>query len=309
MNERRVLLVSCTNVGRYIINEIKNNSNIKSKIVGIVNLNIKNGQEKSNYDSYFDLKKKYNLDILYIDNINHKKSLNWIKNKKPSIIIQSGWSQKFSDKVLSIPRFGCIGQHPAPLPKGKGAACVNWAIILKKKMWGDTFFLMNSKYDDGPIIAQKNFFIEDKDDVKTVYDKVCMTSIKMIRDNIDLWSVGKIKKNFYNNYKESYFKRRKPQDGEFFLNEEAEDIFNKVRALTKPYPGAFFIYKKRKFFVWSCKKCNFKNVKKFSKKRNFFFKYKNELYFKVGKKNNQLLNIIRIQEENKPEVWGEHFNI
>jgi len=309
MNERRVVLVSCTNVGRYIINEIINNKKIKTKLVGVINLNTKNIFNKSNYDSYLDLKKAFDLDILYVDNINDKSSINWLKKKKPHIVIQSGWSQKFSDKILSIPKFGCIGEHPAPLPLGKGAACVNWAILLKKKNWGDSFFLMNNKYDDGPVLSQKKILIKEKDDVKTIYDKVCLTTSKMIRENIDIWSNGIFKKKIFNNYKESYFRKRKPEDGEFFLHDDADEIFNKVRALTRPYPGAFFIYKKRKFYVWKIKKCESNYFTKFFKQKNFFFKYDDNLYFKVGKKKDQILNVIRIQEENKPEVWGADLNI
>jgi len=309
MNDRRVLLVACTNIGRYIINEIINNPSIKSQLVGVVNLNIKNSYGKSNYDSYLDLKQRYKLEILYVNNINDDRCVNWVKKKRPNIIIQSGWSQKFSNKFLSIPKFGCIGQHPAPLPKGKGAACINWAILLNKKVWGDSFFLMNDKYDDGPVLAQKKIYIEEKDDVKTIYDKVSMTSVEMIRENIDLWSAGLLKKKKNNKYKESYFKRRKPEQGEFFLYESASNIFNKIRALTRPYPGAFFYYKKRKFFIWSCEKSITKNFKHFISKNNFFFKHKNNLFFKVGKKSDELLKIIRIQEENKPEMWGGQFKI
>ena len=102
-----------------------------------------------------------------------------VKKIKPSLIIQSGWSQKFSNKILELPKYGCVGQHPAPLPIGRGAACVNWAIILGYKIWGDTFFLMDEKFDNGDIVGQEKFLINPNDDVKSVYDKVCFTSKKI----------------------------------------------------------------------------------------------------------------------------------
>ena len=77
-----------------------------------------------------------------------------------------------------LPKFGCIGQHPAPLPIGRGAACVNWAIILGYKKWGDTFFIMDKDYDNGDVVGQEKFLISKNDDVKTVYDKICFTSKK-----------------------------------------------------------------------------------------------------------------------------------
>ena len=67
-----VIVIACTNVNRHIILEILNNKNIKSKIAGVVNLNLKKSLNKSNYDSYNDIIKKYKIPILYVDNINEK---------------------------------------------------------------------------------------------------------------------------------------------------------------------------------------------------------------------------------------------
>ena len=114
-----------------------NNSKYKG-ITHYQNLNHNNGLKKSNYDSYIDLKEKYGVNVKYIKNINDKSVYNWLKKIDPSIIIQSGWSQKFSKKILDIPKFGCI-VSPAPLPIGRGAACVNWAIILGYKKMGGSF--------------------------------------------------------------------------------------------------------------------------------------------------------------------------
>ena len=125
----KLLLVACTGVGRYIIEEFMNNRDIGAELVGIINLNLKQGINKANYDSYSDLAVKYNLNIHYCNNINDEETVKFIEKLVPDVILQSGWSQKFSDKVLQIPKYGCIGEHPAPLPKGRGAACVNWAIL------------------------------------------------------------------------------------------------------------------------------------------------------------------------------------
>ncbi len=225
-----IVVIACTNVGRHIILEILNNKNIKSQIVGVVNLSLKKSLNKSNYDSYNDIIKKYKIPILYVDNINEKKSLEWIKNFKPKIILQSGWSQKFSKKLLNLPKYGCIGEHPAPLPYGKGAACVNWGLIKGNRKWGDTFFLMNNKYDDGPILSQKFFKISSLDNVKTVYDKICFTSKEIVQENIDKWASGKFKIIKENKLNVVYFNKRKPEDGEINIRENINDIHNKIRA-------------------------------------------------------------------------------
>ncbi len=299
----RVILVACTNVGRHIIN-VFFEKQIKSKLVGIINLDYSVAKNKSNYDSYKDLKENYNLNLKYVKNINEKSCIKWIKNLKPSIIIQSGWSQKFSNKLLSIPKYYCIGQHPAPLPIGRGAACVNWALINNYKEWGDTFFVMDEKYDNGDILSQKKFKINIHDDVKTVYDKICFSSKIMMRENIDLWSRGKFKKKKQNKKLIVYFKKRKPEDGKINFNDSASKILRIIRALKHPYPGAFVHYKNKKIIIIDAilsknKKILKNNEKKRSKNT---FVLNNNMYIRCSKNKKSFIKILKAKVENNPDM-------
>ncbi len=302
-----VILVACTNVGRQIINMFLPTMKYKGvKLAGIVNLNLEKGVGKSNYDSYYDLKLKHNLNIKYINNINDPTTVKWLKKIKPSLILQSGWSQKFSKKILNIPKHGCIGQHPAPLPVGRGAACVNWAILLGYKKWGDSFFLMDEKYDNGDVVAQSFFLIDDDDTVKTVYDKVCYTTKKICEKEIANWSKGIFKRKKQNLTKSIYFKKRAPSDGEIdLLNDSNIFAYNKIRALTRPYPGAFVMFNKKKITIWEASKhSNIKNLPMFISKKIFFL-YKKILFLKLGDKKNTFLKIKRLQVDNSPEFPGK----
>lgn len=151
----RVVFIACTNVGRAMIEAVLGNKALAGvELAGVVNLRPEAAIEKANYDSYIDLVKKYQLKIYYCENVNEKECVDFLTSCEPDIIIQSGWSQKFSREVLNIPRFGCIGEHPVPLPKGRGAACINWAIITGEKEGGNTFFRMETQYDTGEIYAR-----------------------------------------------------------------------------------------------------------------------------------------------------------
>ena len=146
----KVLFIACTPVGRAMIEEIVNNHELSDvEIVGIVNINSTVAINKANYDSYVDIVEKYDIPIYYCENINEPKAISFMKSKSPDIIIQSGWSQYFKKEVLNLAKYACIGEHPAPLPRGKGAACVNWAIITGEEDWGDSFFKMEKEYDSG----------------------------------------------------------------------------------------------------------------------------------------------------------------
>ena len=161
-----IIYICCTPVGRSII-ESHLIHHPEIPISGIINLKKEKAIKKANFDSLFDLSQKNDIELLYCSYINSEKVKSFIKkNKNPVLIIQSGWSQKFDDEILKMPKYGCIGQHPSPIPIGRGAACVNWAIIQGKKNWADSFFKMSDVYDDGPVYAQKFFTIEEFDNVK-----------------------------------------------------------------------------------------------------------------------------------------------
>lgn len=245
----RVLFVACTNVGQAMIRTICEDENIKTQVVGIVNLNTQRSLSKANYHTYLDIAAEYDIPLHFCSNINDPETMAWIAEREPDIIIQTGWSQKFRDPLLKLPKYGCIGEHPAPLPRGRGAACVNWAILTGETEWGDTFFHMVSEYDRGAVYAQEMFQIRDYDDVKTIYDKVAQCSAKIIRENIDRWSEGVFDTVEVDENIATYYKKRTPADGVFNFTKSAKELHDFIRAQTEPYPGAFFWFHGEKITV------------------------------------------------------------
>lgn len=245
----RVLFVACTNVGQAMIRTICGDETIKTQVVGIVNLNTQRSLSKANYYTYLDIAAEYNIPLHFCDNVNDPQTLEWIADKQPDLIIQTGWSQKFRTPLLNLPKYGCIGEHPAPLPRGRGAACVNWAILTGETQWGDTFFHMVDEYDRGAVYAQKFFRIEEYDDVKTVYDKVAMCSAQVVKENIDRWTQGEFETVALDESIATYYKKRTPKDGVFDFTKPARRLYDFVRAQTEPYPGAFFWFHGEKITV------------------------------------------------------------
>ncbi len=289
----KVVLVACTSVGRAMIEAICSRDVIKGvELTGIVNLNPEAAVGKANYDSYMDLVKKYKLNIYYCDSVNEPECIQFLRSCRPDVIIQSGWSQKFKQEILEIPLYACIGEHPAPLPKGRGAACINWAIITGEREWGDSFFGMEMQYDTGEIYAQEKFMIEPYDDVKTVYDKVASASVKTISKHLEDWSNGILDGKRQDDSKATHYPRRRPSDGEFDFTQNALDIYNQVRGQTKPYPGAYFYTdvegKKTKIYVWKAS----------------LSEQGSEGGVKVMCGDGKEIVLIRVQIEGQPEAWA-----
>ncbi len=300
----KVLIIACTNVGKAIIEEICTNNNILTQVVGIVNLDQKQGINKANYHSYVDLALRYDIPLHHCDNVNDVKTIQWIKSLSPDLIIQSGWSQKFGEELLSFPKYGCIGEHPAPLPKGRGAACINWAIINGEKEWGDSFFKMVTQYDEGELYAQQYFNIEIYDTVKTIYDKVANTARLIIRYNIDRWSEGIFQSIIQDNSTASYFKRRTPSDGLFDFNKSAKEVHDFIRAQTYPYPGAFINYCGSRLKILFSEYTN--QIKKGTKPGQIVGILDNGGIL-VSCKNGEILGIYRVQEDHQSETWASEW--
>ncbi|MCF0186129.1 MAG: hypothetical protein HUJ98_06550 [Bacteroidaceae bacterium] len=290
----RLVLIACTNVGRAMIDAIYNDPALQEvELVGVVDLKPETATGKANYDSYVDLKIKYDFPMYYCKSVNEPECIEFLKNCAPDIIIQSGWSQKFKQEILDIPTFACIGEHPAPLPKGRGAACCNWATITGEREWGDTFFKMEMTYDTGAIYGQSFFNIELYDDIKTVYDKVAAASVNTIKQHLPGWVKGEFTETVQDDSLATHYPKRTPDMGEFDFSQDSVSIYNQIRGQARPYPGAFFKTvidgEERKVTVW---KASIDATEREDGGRNVL----------CG--DGKFVRLLRVQVEGRPEQWA-----
>ena len=199
---------------------------------------------------------KNNDDIIHIKtkNINDKKNVELIKKISPDLILVMGWSQILKSEILKTPKLGIIGSHPAELPKYRGRAPISWSILKELKKSALTFFWMDDGIDNGDILDQRFFKISDNDDASSIYEKIILLGKKMLDDNLSLIKSGKIKRIKQDSDKFiEYWNKRTPEDGRINWNDKGISIYNLIRASTRPYPGAFTIYKNKKFIFWKAK--------------------------------------------------------
>lgn len=292
----KVVFIACTNVGRSMIEAVLHSEKLKGvELAGVVNMSPSAAVGKANYDSYIDLFEKYGIPHYYCTSVNEPECAAFLRSCEPDIIIQSGWSQKFRQEILDIPRYACIGEHPAPLPKGRGAACINWAIITGEREWGDTFFKMEMQYDTGLVFSQEFFNIELIDDVKTVYDKVALASVTAIEKHLFDWTEGRLDGRVQDDSAATHYPRRRPADGLFsFDGDSALHLYNHIRGQARPYPGAYFEYvvngEKKNVYVW--------------KARLGDTPQSGEAV--VPCKEGSII-LIRVQEDGRPEMWASDY--
>ncbi len=252
MEKLRVIVVGCTPLARNVIELCHAMVNV----VGIINLDPELAIHKSNYDPLSDFRERDPHNFRMTKDINRDEL--WISQRQPDIIIQCGWSQIFSKKILSLPKLFCVGFHPSPLPVGRGAAVLNWVMIESKQnkniVWGNSMFVMEEKTDTGDVLDFMPFIIEERDDINTCYNKVYNSSLKMLKRTLPLIESGNYIRREQDNSKATRFYKRTPSDGLIKFDWEDYEILNYVRALTHPYPGAFFSYKDSQIIIWEASK-------------------------------------------------------
>lgn len=154
-----------------------------------------------------------------------------------------GISEKIPLTVIEKYHFGILNFHLGKLPVQKGANTVNWLIINGEKETELTLHVMTQEIDSGPVLHAVKIPIDFEDTAVDLLHKMCL-ALPEFKSSIKDYLNGTLlplpqKKNI-----ERYFRRRTPEDGEFNWSMSNMEIYNKIRGLVDPWPGAFFYDKK-----------------------------------------------------------------
>jgi methionyl-tRNA formyltransferase len=160
------------------------------------------------------------------------------KNLNPDIIIVIAYAQIIPEEILNLPKYGCVNVHGSLLPKYRGAACVQAAILNGDKQTGVTIIKMDKGLDTGPILWQDKINIESRDTAGALYEKLSLLGAKILPVAVKKYIAGEIKPIPQNNAKASYVKQLKKQDGLIDWSKSAVEIERFIRAMA-PWPSAF----------------------------------------------------------------------
>ena len=178
-----------------------------------------------------------------IKNINDKKHILHIKNIDPYLSIVAGFPQIFNEELINIAKLGTINLHAGPLPKYRGGSPLNWQIINGEDNIGLSIIQMAKGIDTGDIICKSSFKLDLLDNIKTVHDytnKLFSNMVVKVLEQIESKSQVVIRQDSLDSI---YWHQRSDLDGR--INWEkmtALQVYNFIRALTKPYPGAYTFF-------------------------------------------------------------------
>lgn len=179
-----------------------------------------------------------------------KDYLSAIERLQPDIMLVLGWYYLIPSSVLTAPPLGTVAIHASLLPRYRGMAPINWAIINGETQSGVTLFYLSKGVDDGDIIGQRSYPIADDDDCATVYDKATTRSISLLKQYLPLLAAGKAPRIKQDHTLATKYPRRTPEDGRINWTLSTKRVYDSIRAQTRPYPGAFTILENQKVIIW-----------------------------------------------------------
>jgi methionyl-tRNA formyltransferase len=161
------------------------------------------------------------------------------------------WRTMISRRVIDSARRGVIIFHASLLPKYRGFAPVNWPLINDEEKTGVTMFYAAEEFDAGDIIDQRERLITDHDDAAAIDAWLNATVELMLEENLPRLVDGTAQRRGQDHTQATYTIWRSPEDGRIDWTQPTRAIFNLVRGLTSPYPGAYTMLDGQKLIIWS----------------------------------------------------------
>lgn len=168
----------------------------------------------------------------------------------PDLLVVVGWTRLLGPELLSIPRHGCVGFHASLLPRHRGRAPVNWAILRGETVTGNTMMMLDPGADTGDIVDQRTVLIGPEDTCGTVYDRVARAGAEMLVAHLPGLLAGTAPRRPQDPAEGDVLPRRTPGMGVIDWDRPAPAVHDWVRALTAPYPGAFSVLDGERVMVW-----------------------------------------------------------
>nr|BFD42085.1 bifunctional UDP-4-amino-4-deoxy-L-arabinose formyltransferase/UDP-glucuronic acid oxidase ArnA [Pseudomonas sp. FFPRI_1] len=208
-------------------------------------------KENTFYGSVAQLCARKGIAVHAPEDANHPLWIERIAKLDPDYLFSFYYRNLLSEPLLATAKKGAFNLHGSLLPHYRGRAPANWVLVKGETETGVTLHRMVKRADAGAIIAQQRVAIERSDTALTLHHKLRDAAASLLRDTLPALAQGKITETAQDESKASYFGRRTAADGKIDWQRPAEELFNLVRAVTQPYPGAFCAVGEHKLIVWS----------------------------------------------------------
>ncbi len=208
-------------------------------------------EKVSGYEPIHEVAIRQGLPYKKFRRISDEENKALIQEIAPDYIFVIGLSQLIPQEIIDMAKAGVIGFHPTPLPKFRGRAALVWQVLLGVHDTKCSMFFIDKGIDSGDILGQEPYVIEETDYVGDVKIKLLAALEKLADRVLSQIMEGALSPVKQNEEEATYLLMRTPEDGKINWKEPGKNIFRLIRAVSKPYPGAFGMYDgEHKIILW-----------------------------------------------------------
>ena len=193
---------------------------------------------------------KYNIPVYQVEKI--RKEYEFVKDLRPDLILTLAYGQIVPQGLLDIPTLGALNLHGSLLPKYRGAAPIQYALLNNDKVSGMTLMRMVKEMDAGEMYTTEEVEISEDDNSTSLFNKMGDAALRLALRSLPLFLEGKLKGIPQDESEVSFASSIKPEEEKIDLNKTKEEIFGQIRALSE-VPGAYLYLDELKLKIYKAK--------------------------------------------------------
>ena len=176
-----------------------------------------------------------------------------VKYMQPDLILSLYYRNIIPEEIFSQAKFGAYNMHGSYLPTYRGRAPLNWAIINGENYSGVSLHVLEKTFDTGAIVDQEKVEFTEDEYVADIQPRITDAGVKLFKRSLEKLLDGNPQTTPQDENNATYFGKRTPEDGRIDFNKSAKDVYNLIRALSKPFPGAFAEINGKDTIIWRAK--------------------------------------------------------
>ena len=192
---------------------------------------------------------EHNLPVFQPERIKKEEAVSVLKQYDADLYVVAAFGQILSREILDLPKFGCINIHASLLPKYRGAAPIQWAVIDGEEKTGITIQQMNEGVDTGDILLQKEYYLEKDETGAGLFDRLCVLGAEAIVEAIEKIENGTVCPVKQDESLATHAKMLTKAMGEIDFSKDAVEIERLIRGLNS-WPSAYTFYKGKTMKIW-----------------------------------------------------------
>lgn len=195
---------------------------------------------------------KHNIEVYQPKNIKNEEAINYLKTLNLDVMVVVAYGQILSKEVLEIPKYGCINVHASLLPKLRGAAPINWAIVRGHEASGVTTMQMDVGLDTGDMLDKVRVPIDDQMTAGQLHDLLKVEGATLLKKTLNAIKNDALKPEKQNDEFSSYAPMIDKEMARMNWEESADNLHNLVRGFN-PWPVAYTTFKNKKMKIYETK--------------------------------------------------------